>query len=86
MHIIPEGTIVVNHNGLIEAVGPESDLNQQFANATFDVDIDATGKVVGPGTFDKDLLQRVLFSKLILYFVSSRRVGRWTYTSDMERR
>jgi len=49
IHIIDEGTVVVNNKGLIEAVGPEKDLNQRFANATFDVDIDATGKVVLPG-------------------------------------
>jgi len=62
IHIIDEGTIVVNNKGLIEAIGPEKDFNQRFANATFDVDIDATGKVVLPGNTVSNRFKSYLFT------------------------
>ena len=50
VHVIEDGTIVVNNEGLIEAVGSDAEINKRFANCTFDLDIDASGKVVVPGT------------------------------------
>ena len=49
MHVIQNGAIVINHKGLIEAVGTEEELKEKFASASFETDIDASGKVVLPG-------------------------------------
>jgi len=50
--LIENGTVVVNNQGVIEAIGKEEDLRSRFASAHFDTDIDATGKVVLPGLVD----------------------------------
>ena len=36
-------SIVVDNNGIIAAVGPASEISEQFKSATFDKEIDATG-------------------------------------------
>ncbi|KAL6054226.1 putative imidazolonepropionase [Balamuthia mandrillaris] len=50
--VIENGTVIVNHEGLIEAVGTDQELQEQFKDATFDLDVDATGQVVLPGLVD----------------------------------
>lgn len=52
--MIENGTIIVDHDGNIAAVGTEEELSkaEAFRSAIYDVDIDATGKVVLPGTSD----------------------------------
>jgi imidazolonepropionase len=54
VEVIENGTIVVDHDGNIAAVGTEEELSkaEPFRTATYDVDIDATGKVVMPGLVD----------------------------------
>ena len=37
-------SIVVDTNGIIAAVGPADDIAEQFKDATFEKEIDATGK------------------------------------------
>lgn len=49
VEIIENGSIIVGQDGNIVAVGREEELSKTYATATFDVDIDATGKVVLPG-------------------------------------
>jgi imidazolonepropionase-like amidohydrolase len=58
VEVIENGTIVVDHDGNIAAVGTEEELSkaEPFRTATYDVDIDATGKVVMPGTCELPLL------------------------------
>lgn len=36
-------SIVVDQNGIIAAVGPSSEISEQFKSATFEKEIDATG-------------------------------------------
>jgi hypothetical protein len=50
VEVIENGTIIVDQEGNIAAVGTEAELSEAFRSATFDIDIDATGKVVLPGT------------------------------------
>jgi hypothetical protein len=50
VEVIENGTIIVDHEGNIAAVGTEAELSEAFRSATFATDIDATGKVVLPGT------------------------------------
>merc|ERR1712000_594645 len=54
VEVIENGTIIVDHDGNIAAVGTEEELSkaEAFRSATYDVDIDATGKVVLPGLVD----------------------------------
>ena len=47
--IIENATMIIGHDGLIAAVGTEEHISKQFADATFETDIDATGKAVIPG-------------------------------------
>jgi len=51
LEIIEHGSMIVGHDGRIVAVGPEAELAQQFAHATFETDVDATNKCVLPGIF-----------------------------------
>eukprot|EP00033_Pygsuia_biforma_P002543 GCRY01002814.1.p1 GENE.GCRY01002814.1~~GCRY01002814.1.p1 ORF type:complete len:451 (+),score=44.99 GCRY01002814.1:80-1354(+) len=52
VEIIENGAIVVDTNGIIEAVGKTSDILEQYKSVSFDKDIDATGKSVIPGLVD----------------------------------
>ncbi len=49
---IQNGTIIVNQQGFIEDVGTNEEMNQKYANAIFDQEIDATGKSIVPGFVD----------------------------------
>ena len=40
---IISSSIVVDNNGIIAAVGPASEISEQFKSATFEKEIDATG-------------------------------------------
>ncbi|KAI9543023.1 putative imidazolonepropionase [Dissostichus eleginoides] len=50
--VIENGSIVIGSDGLITAVGPAETIRDQFAGATFDKVIDATGMCVLPGLVD----------------------------------
>jgi len=50
--IVQNGSIIVNHEGLIEAVGPAADLEAKYANYSFEIEIDGTGKSIVPGFVD----------------------------------
>lgn len=50
--IIPNGTIIVGHDGLIADVGPDAELAERHRDATFEVDMDGSGKCVLPGLVD----------------------------------
>ncbi|KAL3048280.1 probable imidazolonepropionase [Trematomus bernacchii] len=50
--VIENGSIVIGSDGLITAVGPAETIRDQFAGATFDQVIDATGMCVLPGLVD----------------------------------
>jgi imidazolonepropionase len=52
IHIIQNGTIIVNSDGIIEDVGLEQELSKKYENVKFEVDIDATGKSILPGFVD----------------------------------
>eukprot|EP00301_Raphidiophrys_heterophryoidea_P022405 c6570_g1_i1.p1 GENE.c6570_g1_i1~~c6570_g1_i1.p1 ORF type:complete len:429 (+),score=102.05 c6570_g1_i1:1-1287(+) len=54
LHIIENGTVIVNHEGKIEAIGSENDpaFRQMWAETKFEQDIDATGKCCLPGFVD----------------------------------
>ena len=61
--IIPNGCIIIGHDGLIAAIGTTVQLSSQFRDAVFQNDIDGTGKSVVPGV----LYERELVGKLGLY-------------------
>jgi hypothetical protein len=42
--IIENGSLVVDLQGIIEAVGPADEINKAYSEATFHEEIDATGK------------------------------------------
>jgi len=54
VEVIENGTIIVGHDGNIAAVGTDEELSREeaFRTATYEVDLDATGKVVLPGLVD----------------------------------
>jgi imidazolonepropionase len=52
VEIIPNGTVIVNKQGLIAAIGDAAALQAQFQGATFEQDIDAKGMCVLPGLVD----------------------------------
>jgi len=52
LNIVENGTIVVDAEGNIEAVGPAQELAERYKDAKFEVDIDATNKCVVPGLVD----------------------------------
>ncbi|KAK5849022.1 hypothetical protein PBY51_008697 [Eleginops maclovinus] len=50
--VLENGSIVIGSDGLIKAVGPAETIREQYAGATFDKVIDATGMCVLPGLVD----------------------------------
>jgi len=54
LHIIQNGTVIVNHEGKIEAIGSENDTSfvARWKDTKFDKEIDATGKCCLPGFVD----------------------------------
>jgi imidazolonepropionase len=49
---ISNGTIIVNHQGVIEDVGTNEEMDMKYSSAKFDQEIDATGKSIVPGFVD----------------------------------
>ncbi|KAM9501112.1 putative imidazolonepropionase [Clarias gariepinus] len=50
--VIENASVVIGHNGLIEAVGPADAIESRFRGAVFDKVLDATGMCVLPGLVD----------------------------------
>lgn len=50
--VIEKGTIIVNQDGIIEAVGSDEEISKKFPGAIFEQDIDGKGKSVLPGLVD----------------------------------
>ncbi|XP_028255381.1 putative imidazolonepropionase [Parambassis ranga] len=50
--VIENGSVVIGSDGLIKAVGPAETIRVQYADASFDKVIDATGMCVLPGLVD----------------------------------
>jgi imidazolonepropionase len=50
--IIKNGSIIINDDGRIVDVGSTNELDAKYQDATFELDIDATGKSVIPGLVD----------------------------------
>ncbi|XP_022605419.1 probable imidazolonepropionase [Seriola dumerili] len=50
--VIENGSVVIGSDGLIKAAGPAETIRAQYAGATFDKVIDATGMCVLPGLVD----------------------------------
>ncbi|KAM8883897.1 putative imidazolonepropionase [Synchiropus picturatus] len=50
--VIENGSVVIDRNGLIRAVGPSDAISGQYPDASFDQVIDATGMCVLPGLVD----------------------------------
>ena len=54
LHVINNGGVIVDSNGLIAAVGSEVDIEREFPSGecSFDKEIDASGMAVLPGLVD----------------------------------
>ncbi|KAB5579454.1 hypothetical protein PHYPO_G00195240 [Pangasianodon hypophthalmus] len=50
--VLENASVVIGHNGLIEAVGPADSIESHFREAVFDKVLDATGMCVLPGLVD----------------------------------
>lgn len=52
LEVLHNATVIVGTDGRITDVGPEEELGPKYADAHFDVDVDATGKSIIPGLVD----------------------------------
>ncbi|KNB42249.1 putative imidazolonepropionase-like protein [Blastocystis sp. subtype 4] len=52
IEVVNNGSIVVDENGIIVAVGPAAEISEQFKDSHFEKEIDATGCCVVPGLVD----------------------------------
>ena len=52
IYIIENGSVVVNNEGNIEAVGPADEVANKYQQSSFQTDIDASGMCVLPGLVD----------------------------------
>ncbi|KAM7454929.1 hypothetical protein BLSTO_04313 [Blastocystis sp. subtype 1] len=50
--VLNDASIIVDNDGIIAAVGPSSEISEKFKDATFEKEIDATGRCVIPGLVD----------------------------------